>query len=51
MKKLYAYTLGGIFALMPIIMIISYITYTEKIVSSVIITISIICLIKLRKEM
>ena len=50
MKKIYGYTIGGIFALMPIIMLITYITYTEKIVMPILLIIMIICGIKLRKE-
>lgn len=50
MKKLCAYTIAGIFALMPIIMLITYFTYTEKIVMPIVLVILIICGIKLRKE-
>lgn len=50
MKKICAYTIGGIFALMPIIMIITYFTYTEKIVMPIVLLVLLLCGIKLRKE-
>lgn len=50
MKKLYIYGMGIIIALMPIIMLIMYVTHTEKIIAPVIIIMAIILRIVIRKE-
>ena len=50
MKKLYMYATATIIAMLPMIMLIAYMTYTEKIVLPIIMIIIIISLIKIRKE-
>ena len=50
MKKLYAYTIGSLIGLMPLIFLISYLTYSEKYLLPIVFIIIIFCGVKLRKE-
>ena len=51
MKKVYEYTMCTILGLSPLIYLITYLTYTEKIVMPILLVILGICCFKLRKEM
>jgi len=50
MKEIKAYILGTIIGLLPIIMLVSYFTYSEKVVMPITMIIIIAITMKLRKE-
>ena len=49
MKKIYEYTLIGSIGLLPIIMLATYMTHTEKVIMPILMVMIIISIIKLRK--
>ena len=50
MRKLIVILTGGVFALLPLIMLVSYLTYTEKIIAPIIIVLCMLSLICLKVE-